>query len=265
MYKLSVITINYNNVDGLSRTFNSVFSQTNSMFEFIVIDGGSNDGSKELIEEFSERINYWVSESDRGIYHAMNKGIAKANGEYILFLNGGDSFHNELTVENCLPELKEEDIIGGNQNMIVQHGESFLGKNPDEISFYTLFRYTLWHQSTFIRRECFAELGGYDENVRITADWKWSILAICLFKKTYKKIDLIVADFYMDGISSDPNNSKEMADEKDAVYRTYFNIFWSDYDRFLKLDYHIEDLRRSRLFKVFKFVKKVMGKSPVEL
>jgi glycosyltransferase involved in cell wall biosynthesis len=87
---LSIITINYNNLSGLEKTIQSVLNQTLKNFEFIIIDGGSTDGSKEYNQEKNEFIDCWVSESDNGIYHAMNKGIKMAKGEYCLFLNSGD-------------------------------------------------------------------------------------------------------------------------------------------------------------------------------
>jgi len=83
--KLSIITINYNNCAGLKRTIDSVVSQSFKDYEWIVIDGGSKDGSKDLIEQYSDSFTYWVSEPDNGIYNAMNKGIEKANGEWMLF------------------------------------------------------------------------------------------------------------------------------------------------------------------------------------
>ena len=88
--KLSVITINYNNAEGLAKTMDSVFRQRFSDFEYIVIDGGSTDGSKDLIVNNQDKIAYWCSEKDSGIYNAMNKGIREASGEYLLFLNSGD-------------------------------------------------------------------------------------------------------------------------------------------------------------------------------
>ena len=87
---LSIITINYNNINGLQNTLQSVFCQSRHDFEWIVIDGGSTDGSKELLEKYTNRINYWVSEPDHGIYEAMNKGIKVAKGDYLQFLNSGD-------------------------------------------------------------------------------------------------------------------------------------------------------------------------------
>ncbi len=87
MLKLSIITINLNNLAGLQKTMQSVFEQTFTDYEYIVIDGGSTDGSKEYIEQHSDKLAYWVSEKDKGIYNAMNKGIIKAGGDYLLFLN----------------------------------------------------------------------------------------------------------------------------------------------------------------------------------
>ena len=104
---LSIITINYNDKEGLARTMNSVLSQTYTDFEYIVIDGGSNDGSKTIIEQHQDQLGYWVSEPDSGIYNAMNKGIAKANGEYILFLNSGDVLIDDTIIKYvCTAVLK---------------------------------------------------------------------------------------------------------------------------------------------------------------
>ena len=96
---ISIITVNFNDKIGLERTLESVFSQNFRNFEYLVIDGGSNDGSKELLEKNSEKINYWVSEPDKGIYNAMNKGISFAKGEYLIFLNSGDHLKNENSLE----------------------------------------------------------------------------------------------------------------------------------------------------------------------
>lgn len=96
--KLSIITVNLNNRDGLKRTIDSVVSQTFTDYEWIVIDGGSNDGSRELIEHYSDHFAYWCSEPDKGIYNAMNKGIAHAKGEWLQFLNSGDVLYSNNTL-----------------------------------------------------------------------------------------------------------------------------------------------------------------------
>ena len=91
-YKLSIITVNYNNVKGLVDTIESIVNQTNNDFEYIIIDGGSMDGSVDVIKRYIDKIDYWVSEKDHGIYHAMNKGIKVATCEYCIFMNSGDTF-----------------------------------------------------------------------------------------------------------------------------------------------------------------------------
>ena len=103
--KLSIITINYNNRDGLQKTIDSVVSQTYKNFEWIIIDGGSTDGSKELIEQYQDHCAYWCSEPDKGIYNAMNKGIEKAIGDYSLFLNSGDRLHDDTVIDKIVSFL----------------------------------------------------------------------------------------------------------------------------------------------------------------
>ena len=112
--KISIITINYNDKEGLKKTILSVINQINVSFEYIIIDGGSNDGSIDVINKFRKHFSYYVSEPDQGIYNAMNKGIRKAKGEYLLFLNGGDLLiENENILSNCCKYLKE-DIVSFN-------------------------------------------------------------------------------------------------------------------------------------------------------
>ena len=114
---ISIITINFNDKIGLQRTFDSVFAQDYQDFEYIVIDGGSNDGSKELIENNAQKISYWISEPDKGIYNAMNKGILKATGEYLLFLNSGDHLYSHTVLEENYTRIENYDLIYFNLQM----------------------------------------------------------------------------------------------------------------------------------------------------
>ena len=111
--KLSIITVNFNNVEGLRKTAESIVSQTFQDFEWIVIDGGSTDGSKELIEQYSDRIAYWCSEKDSGIYNAMNKGVRYAKGEYINFMNSGDCFADSSVLSDVSERLLDNVILYG--------------------------------------------------------------------------------------------------------------------------------------------------------
>ena len=194
MRKLSIITINYNNLEGLKKTFESVFMQTYQDFEYIVIDGGSTDGSKEYIAENADKINYWVSEPDKGVYHAMNKGIVKASGEYLLFINSGDELFENSTIEKIISDLHTVDIIAGSLNFISDKN-NYIGYAQEQVSFLYMYHNTIWHPSTFIKKEAFETTDFYDEKMRICSDWKWFILATFKNKKSYKKIDTTIAKF----------------------------------------------------------------------
>lgn len=171
--KLSIITINYNNKHGLQKTINSVISQIYKEFEWIIIDGGSTDGSKELIEQYTDYITYWVCEPDKGIYNAMNKGIEVAKGEYLLFLNSGDYLVSVYTLEHVLCKSFQADIVYGNLLYDKKKVERAPGFHNDYIACIDLIKGTLFHPSTFIKRELFEKYGYYDETLKIVADWKF--------------------------------------------------------------------------------------------
>ena len=171
--KFSIITINFNHRDGLQKTIESVINQTYSDYEYIIIDGGSDDGSVEVIKEYSDKITYWVSERDKGIYNGMNKGITKANGTYINFMNSGDVFYSKDTLEKVCSLMDDSDfIIGKDYNKDPDTGEVFTTILPSRISMAAFYMWTLPHQSAFIRRSLF-DHSPYDESLRIVADWKF--------------------------------------------------------------------------------------------
>lgn len=243
--KITIITINYNNLEGLKRTFTSVFNQTWKEFEYVVIDGGSTDGSKELIEQYHDKIDYWVSESDKGIYNAMNKGIKKAKGEYLLFLNSGDKLFNDKVLEENHSFIKEKDLIYFNI-IISSNNFSKIRIYPDFINFSFMFLAGLPHQSTFIKAYLFNELGMYDENLKISSDWKFFML--CLFKKncSYFKVNSTLSIFYLDGISSNFKNQKKLNEERNLVLNSYFKCYVDDMNELVKLRLVISNLRKSR-------------------
>ena len=194
---LSIITINYNNRDGLQKTIDSVLAQTWTDFEWIVIDGGSTDGSKELIEQYQERFTYWCSEPDNGVYNAMNKGIAKARGEYLLFLNSGDYLYNGGVLESIQEGGLDKAIVSG-QTIRMDNGKYQRIYNPNIV--IQLFLNTLNHQSTFIKRELFNGFH-YREDYKIVSDWIAWIEWIIIRNYSYKYTDIIVAIQETTGIS----------------------------------------------------------------
>lgn len=199
---LSIITINYNNKDGLQKTINSVVQQRVKDFEWIIIDGGSTDGSKEVVEENAKHFAYWCSERDKGIYNAMNKGIKVANGDYCLFLNSGDSLHDDEVIGNVLKELDGTDFISGDTQNVNKQGEYLIKKiTPKTLSLCYLLEGSLSHQSTFIRTELLKKRP-YNESLKIVADWEQMFYEIAKNKRTYKRINIIVSDFMDGGISN---------------------------------------------------------------
>lgn len=142
---LSIITINYNDAVGLEQTMESVLGQQFSAFEYIVIDGGSNDGSVAVIKQRESQLAYWVSEKDTGIYNAMNKGIAVARGQFLLFLNGGDLLTSETALQDFISHPSfQGDIIYGDYKF--ENGEKVY---PDRLYPAYFMKTSLPHQSTF--------------------------------------------------------------------------------------------------------------------
>lgn len=195
--KLSIITINYNNRDGLRKTIESVVSQTFSDFEYVVIDGGSTDGSVEVIKEYADRIDYWVSERDKGIYNAMNKGAFAAHGEYLLFLNSGDALYEKDVLQKVFESRPEADIVSC--NLISDNGKVM--PVPQAVTFEFFIQGTLPHPSTFIKRELF-EKHSYDERYKISADWEFFMFVLVKLNASYQALPHIVSVFDTTGISS---------------------------------------------------------------
>ena len=203
MTRLSIITVNYNNAKGLEKTIRSVKNQTSSDFEYIIIDGGSTDDSLSVIKKHSESISYWVSEPDRGIYHAMNKGIIASNGAYLQFLNSGDCFSSELILKQIFDAGLNEDILYGEVNYEYGDGRFEPARigNEDSITMAYFYRHMFPHQASFISRKLFS-MDLYDENLKIIADWKFFIDRIIMKNCSIKKLNFPVVNYDMSGISS---------------------------------------------------------------
>lgn len=246
---ISIITINFNNLEGLKKTMASVLGQTWKEFEYIVIDGGSTDGSATYIESQSNNIDYWVSEPDAGIYNAMNKGIKVAKGEYLLFLNSGDELFSNEVLDQNYRHISLYDIIYFNLN-VVGEKETFIKKYPDQLLFSYFVNDTLPHPATFIRKVIFDKVDLYDESLKIVSDWKFFIQSICKFNYSYKRINETLSTFYLDGLSSAPNNRDMIFDEKHKVLTSDFQAYLEDNTNFNELKKTVENLRKSKKIKL---------------
>jgi len=215
---LSIITINYNNLEGLRRTINSVISQTWHDFEWIIIDGGSTDGSKELIEETANELaasdfnplSYWCSEPDKGIYNAMNKGIKHCNGEYINCMNSGDEFYAPHTLAKIFNITYSAGVLYGDTLRIGKN--TYIERFPDILDIYYLYHKCLCHQAMFVKKTLLIE-NGFNEKYRICADYaKW--IELSLKNIEFKHIDHIVCKFDGTGISA---TSIELMKKENAI------------------------------------------------
>ena len=215
--QLSIVTVCYNEKD-IGRTCESIVSQSCQDFEWIVVDGGSTDGSLEVIKHYKERIDILISEPDNGIYDAMNKGIRLAKGKWINFMNGGDTFADNGIVGDFLHFAGDNpaaDVIYGDFNRMLPDGGVRKSEFPDVVDKVFFYNKSVNHQASFIRSRLFRRFGMYDETFRIAADMdKWLMFVNngCLFRHWER----YVANFYLDGISS--THKQLLAEELGCIH-----------------------------------------------
>ena len=207
--KLSIITINKNNAIGLEKTIKSVIEQSYSDYEFIVIDGASNDESIKIIKKYSTKISYWLSEPDLGIYNAMNKGIKKAIGEYCLFLNSGDWLIDNNTLSALFMELSNTEDAGVYYTCCLATNKVFF-KPPENIDINYLVIHNLNHQNSLIKRLLFLEHGFYNEDFSIASDYEFWLKEFWLHETKFKYINTSIAIYDSLGISSHSNFDHEL-------------------------------------------------------
>ena len=229
--KFSVITINYNHKEGLIRTIKSVLYQTCTDYEFIIIDGGSTDGSVEIIKEYDKDITYWVSEKDNGVYYAMNKGIAAAKGDYCIFMNSGDCFHSSNALNSVASY--HEDIICGQVSTFPS------GHHKPTITLVALLRISLPHQAMFIKRDLLVK-HPYDEKYKILSDWKFCLENLIIDNCSFRNIEVVIADYESGGISTNSNGL--LPKERELVLNELFPPrILEDYKRLTPVDDELLD------------------------
>ncbi|WP_299367900.1 glycosyltransferase family 2 protein [Winogradskyella sp.] len=226
---LSIITINYNNTDGLRETMKSVMSQTWKDFEHIVIDGGSTDSSVEVIQSFSYDHLIWISEPDHGIYNAMNKGIKKASGKYLLFLNSGDVLSGSEVLSKISSDLKNDyDLVIGSIKTVKEAIDKII-KPPSIITLKYLLTNSLPHPSTFYKNELFEIYGMYNEQNKIVSDWEFNLKLFASTEVNYKIVEYIVSVFDLSGISSSTSNRDVMREEGKRAVRAIYGELTAEY------------------------------------
>ena len=286
--KLSIITINYNNAEGLRKTLASVAAQTYPNIEHIIVDGGSTDGSVEVIREYESTLASqlsplvsnlkWLSEPDKGIYNAMNKGIRMATGEYIEILNSGDILAADDVTERMMAalascseqcerftgeaELQQSDlptILYGNMIKVNAQGKVVGKSGYTEYSLRQFYSSTLNHDCAYIRKDLFEEYGLYDENLKIVSDWKWYLQAIGLgkVKPEYVDIDVTIFD---DGGISETNLALRNAERRKVLEEVLPPAVLWDYDTHAFEMEQMKRLRRWHLYPLVYFIERVCFK-----
>ena len=242
--KLSIITINYNNLSGLRKTVESVFAQTCRDFEYIIIDGASTDGSKEYLDSIKvnnvadkantdnklQITNYKlqiISEPDTGIYNAMNKGIRVSHGDYLLMLNSGDYLVDSNVIARIIPELDGTDIIQGN-TICTRNGKTFVnrGYGKSDINYIDVQKGYFLHQASFCKRTLFEQYGYFDESYKIAGDTVFYIRCLGKGNATFKYVNQTIA-YYEGGGVSDGKNAywiKQRALEQKRLSKEEFSI-----------------------------------------
>ena len=273
--KLSIITINYNNAEGLRKTMESVLAQTYTDIEYVIVDGASTDGSVDVIRELATRPTIkWVSEKDKGIYNAMNKGICMATSEYIQILNSGDILFDANVTKRMIEQLeqtnsqREEPVGIQHGNMIKEYPDgrrvkdSCGGGDYTPESFYYFYRGTLNHDCAYIRRDLFEKYGLYNEQMKICSDWEWYVRAIVLGgeKTVYTNIDVTVFD--MTGISESDGKNRDiiLKERREYLESILPAAVLRDYDMFSLPIEQYRRLKKYHLWGVVYFVERVLFK-----
>ena len=266
--KLSIVTINYNNAEGLRKTLASVASQSYKDIEHIIIDGGSTDGSVKAINDYVNQYLmydvFWVSEKDSGIYNAMNKGIRKATGDYIQILNSGDILISNDIIQRMMSIIDEKqypELLYGNA-VDVYEGKRISSHGPGiEYSLLQLYRATYPHESTFFRRDMFDDkhYGLYDENLKIVSDWKWYLIAIGLgnIKPIYVDIDVMLFD--VTGISS-TNKDLDKKERRQELEEVLPPAILKDLDDYALIIEQYKRLKKRHLWGLIYFIERVLFK-----
>ena len=211
MKTLSIITVCKNEEATIGRTIQSVASQTYYNIEYIVIDGGSTDGTLSIIDRYKDDINQIISGEDTGIFDAQNRGIELASGEYIAFLNGGDRLCNDKVYEKVFSEEPNSDIIYGDVIIELTSGTLFRKKTPREIYEMFMMYDSIPHPGTVFRRELFDRLGRYDLSYKSIADYEFFLKSIFKHKALYEYRNFPFAVFNLKGVSSKQEKTPEIA------------------------------------------------------
>ena len=244
---ISIITINLNDLSGLMGTFQSVINQTYTDYEFIVVDGCSTDGCVEFICDNSNYFTHIIIEEDEGIYDAMNKGIGKAKGSYLLFLNSGDEFNEHFSLQHAVNALvSDTDLVF----LRYKSQQNFITRNLQFSDFWFIFPYC--HQAILFKRSLFFHNGIFDKKFKVAADWEF--VGRCLGTgSTYEILNLEIVKVDLSGLSNTKDGVFMSFQERKYVLENDYNFFYRDYSE-------LQYFRNAKLFRLLRKIYILFGR-----
>jgi glycosyltransferase involved in cell wall biosynthesis len=226
MPKFSIITVCKNAINGIANTIDSVLAQNFTDYEYIIIDSQSNDGTIDVIKRYNLQITHFISEPDKGIYDAMNKGISISTGEYVLFLNAGDKFTTDYSVAavNSIIEQRNSEIYFGKIIWVDVKNKFVITSKHEHIKYKSqLYFENFPHPATIYTRKVFDRYGLFDLNFPVYGDYEWNLRALVKHNASFFYADFIVTTFFTDGISNNFENILEKQSENEILKSLYFN------------------------------------------
>lgn len=221
----SIVTVTFNNLEGLKKTYDSINFELKNLFEWIVIDGASSDGTKDWLSDLKIDNLSWLSEADKGIFDAMNKGIAKSNGQYLIFMNAGDLFSSKdilLKLNNFLNDLKYPDLIYGDTIEYDTSGGQYLKAARSPVwNHYSMFTH---HQSIFYKKEKIIK--GYDLTYKLSGDWALTSKLLAEKNTVAEKFPEVICYFERGGVS-------QRSDQRKLINKEHWRILRKE----MKLSY----------------------------
>lgn len=269
--RLSIITINYNNAEGLRKTLASVAAQTYRNIEHVIVDAASTDGSIDIIKGYADMASYpvsWSSKKDKGVYNGMNIGIKRATGDYIQILNSGDILAAPDVTERMVATLPERTPILYGNMLKSYDGKTIINKDTCGSGMYTpesflyFYKGTLNHDCAYIRRDLFDKYGLYNEDMKICSDWEWYVKAIALGgeKAVYTNIDVTIFD--MNGVSESHGKNAELIKQERREYleKILPATVLHDYDAFAFPVLQYQRLKKYHLWRLVWFLERILFK-----
>jgi glycosyltransferase involved in cell wall biosynthesis len=250
--KITVIIACKNEKETIERTLLSIINQTYKNFEIIIMDGASTDGTLDIIEKYGNYISHCASKKDGGIYYAMNQGISFAYGDFLYFLNAGDTLYSDKIFEILIKNIEKypkTEMFWGDVCINYPDGKTVNNSFSDFNNVYSFFETFICHQSTFYKRSLFEKFGNYDTKLKIAADIDFNMKLLVENNIETVYIPTVISNFYRNGASSDIKNQDLMQKENNEVFKRYYPFYYhfKKVDRFFK--YYLPSIYKSKMSK----------------